>query len=220
PGAAVRAAAARVLDATLLRGRSMTAALGKQLPGLADPRDRALLEAICYEATRRRRRYESLRDGLLQRPLPAQAGAVNALLLAGLAQLDGLGMAPYAAISATAEAARLLQLPHLVALVNAVLRRFDRERATRLATADAAAQQHHEHPDWLLQALRADWPGQADAVLAANNRPAPMWLRVNGRQHRRDAYLRRLRGAGIAAVAPAAPSEALRLLQPLGPTGL
>jgi len=221
PGALVRAAAARVLDASLERGRSLTSALAKELPAIADSRDRALLEAICYETARRLRRYRALRDGLLEKPLPAQARPVGALLLAGLAQLDGLEMAPYAAISATAEAARLLERPHLVALVNGVLRRFDRERATRTAAVDAAASAHHEHPDWLRDTLRADWGDAAAAtVLEANNHPAPLWLRVNRSRGSRDAYLARLHDAGIEASAPEALPDALQLAQPMAPTTL
>ena len=218
PGAAVRAAAARVIDAVLVEGRSLTAALAAGLPGLADARDRALLEALCYETVRHRLRYQALRDALLERPLPRAARPLPALLLVGLAQLEGLGMAPYAALSATAEAARVLGKPHLVGLVNGVLRRFDRERAPRRAAADQAA--GHDHPDWLVAAVQADWPAEADAVLAANNREAPLWLRVNRRRLSREDYRDRLAAAGIAAEAPDGVPDALRLQAPVAPTSL
>lgn len=220
PGAEVRAAAARVLDATLDRGRSLTAALAKALPTLADARDRALLEAICYEAARRRRRYDGMLAALLEKPLPAQARPVGALLLAGLAQLDGMGMPAYAAISATTEAARLLGRPHLVGLVNGVLRRFDRERAARAAQADTEAATHREHPDWLQAALRADWGVDAESILDAGNQPAPLWLRVNRRRGSRERYLQRLEAAGIAAAAPPVPADAVCLETPQQPTSL
>jgi len=214
----VRAEAARALDAVLAEGRSLGTVLAPTLPRIADPRDRALLEALCFAVLRRRRYFEALRAQLLERPLPPSARPLPMLLLAGLAQLDGLGLAPYAAISATAEAARLLGKPHLVGLVNAVLRRFDRERDTLAAAARAAAPQ--DHPDWLLTALDADWPDAAADVLAANDRPAPLWLRVNRRRIGRDAFLARLAAAGIAAEAPAALPDALRLDAPLPPTAL
>jgi 16S rRNA (cytosine967-C5)-methyltransferase len=57
PGAAVRAAAARTLDAVLHDGRSLKAQLAQALPALPDPRDRALLEAIVFAALRARGRY-------------------------------------------------------------------------------------------------------------------------------------------------------------------
>ena len=46
PGVAQRLAAGRVLSAVMSRGRSLKAELASVLPGLADPRDRALVEAI------------------------------------------------------------------------------------------------------------------------------------------------------------------------------
>ena len=47
PGVPPRLAAARVLDAVVRRGRSLKAELARSLPALEDPRDRALVEAIC-----------------------------------------------------------------------------------------------------------------------------------------------------------------------------
>ena len=62
-GVATRVAAARTLDEVLHRGRSLKAALGASLPGLADPRDRALVEAMVLAALRQRVRYNAALDG-------------------------------------------------------------------------------------------------------------------------------------------------------------
>ena len=51
-GIATRVSAARVLDVVLHRGRSLKATLGAALPALADPRDRALVEAIQRKGVR------------------------------------------------------------------------------------------------------------------------------------------------------------------------
>ena len=105
PGVAVRVAAARVLGA-VLRGRSLKAELASALPALADPRDRALLEAICFSALRQRARYDAALRAWMQRPPGARDGELRGLLLAGFAQLDALGLPAHAALSATVEAAR------------------------------------------------------------------------------------------------------------------
>ena len=55
PGASLRAQAALSLVAVLGEGRSLKAVLSERLPVIADPRDRALLEAICFAALRHRR---------------------------------------------------------------------------------------------------------------------------------------------------------------------
>lgn len=146
---------------------------------LDDQRDRALLEAIVLAVVRQARRYRQLVDALLDKPLPARTRPLDSLLLAGLAQLDALELAPHAAISASVDAARELRQSRLSGVVNAVLRRYLREREALDHEADAATQSHHEHPDWLREQMIADW-GEALVrdVLAANNRPAPLWLRL------------------------------------------
>ncbi|WP_295362341.1 16S rRNA (cytosine(967)-C(5))-methyltransferase RsmB [Arenimonas sp.] len=211
PGSALRAEAARVLQAVLAEGRSLKAVLGRSLPGVADPRDRALLEAICFDALRHRRRYEFALSGWLARPLPRRDQAVHFLLLAGLAQLKGLGLAPHAAVGATAEAARDLGRSGLVGLVNALLRRASREALPESEDPAVAG----SHPDWLVARLRADWPAQAAAILAANNQAAPLWLRANPRQGSAAALQARLHEAGLdAALVPEVPG-ALRLDTPV-----
>ena len=179
PGAAVRAAAARVIDAVLIDGRSLKAVLAPTQAKLADARDRALLEAICFATLRHARRYRGLLEALLDKPLPHKTRPVDGLLLAGLAQLHALALAPHAAISASVDATRELGQSRLSGLVNAVLRRYLRERESLDATADAAEDGHCEHPDWLRERLVSDW-GDAVAhdIMAANNCAAPLWLRL------------------------------------------
>ena len=79
PGVAPRLAAARVLDAVVRRGRSLKAELARVLPALDDPRDRALVEAICFAALRQRHRYEAALRGWMPRPLGARDGELPLL---------------------------------------------------------------------------------------------------------------------------------------------
>ena len=122
-GAAPRAIAATVLDAVLHRGRSLKAELATALPPLVDPRDRALVEAICFAVLRQPQRYETALATFLSRPLPKRDARVRTLLYAGFAQLDPLGLPAHAAVAATVEAARMLGHEHHAGLVNALLRR-------------------------------------------------------------------------------------------------
>ncbi|MBS0193853.1 MAG: 16S rRNA (cytosine(967)-C(5))-methyltransferase RsmB [Proteobacteria bacterium] len=206
-GAGSRAVAARAIDAVLHDGRSLKAVLADALPTLPDPRDRALVEAICFQALRHARRYRFVLQQWMQRPLPAREHLLESLLLAGLAQLDALGLPAHAAVAATAEAARNVRKPAFVGLVNALLRRAAREPLP--VSEDPAIA--HSYPDWLIARLRADWPQQWQDVLAAGNTIAPMWLRVNAATISRDAYAQRLREAGIDVDVPTWPPEALRL---------
>ena len=215
-GAALRAQAARALIAVLVDGRSLKSVLAEVLPGIADIRDRALLEAICFSVLRHRRRYEFAISQWLAKPLPARDAATHMLLLSGLAQLDDLRLPAHAAVAATAEAARLIDRAPLVGLVNALLRRATREA---LPESDAQAVRS-SHPDWLFEKLRADWPDAAEALLAANNQPGPVWLRVNAARTTRDDYAERLVAAGYGAIVPEFPEHAIRLDSPGAPQSL
>lgn len=195
-GAAPRVAAARVLDAVLHQGRSLKAELARTLPALADPRDRALVEAICFAALRQRPRADAALAAWMQKPPGRRDGDLRALLHAGFAQLDPLGLPPHAAVAETVDAARGIGRVHQAKLVNALLRRAQRE-GLPAAGAEAA------WPAWLRDRVRVDWPDDADAVFEASARPAPTWLRVNRRRGSRDAYLARLHGAGIDAASTA-----------------
>ena len=207
PGAAVRALAARTLAAVLVDGRSLKAELARDLPTLPDPRDRALAEALCFEVLRHHRRYAFVLSTWLQKPLQTRDAALHALLLCGLAQLDALKLPAHAAVAATADAARLLKRESLVGLVNAVLRRASREPWP--ASGDVAVDS--SHPDWLVDTLRADWPEDADAILAGNNRQAPLWLRPNRRNTDRDALLAAMRDADLEPHASSLVNDALWL---------
>lgn len=208
PGVETRVLAAQVLDAVVHRGRSLKSELAGALPRLADTRDRALLEAIVFAALRGRYRYAPALQGWLQKPPGPGDGPLLALLLAGCAQLDGLHLPAHAALAATVEAARALGRPHQAGLVNALLRRAQREG---FPPADPAA----AWPDWLRRRVQADWPAQAAAVFAASARPAPLWLRVNRSRVTRPAYLAQLQDAGIAAAVDPRLADALRLDEPV-----
>lgn len=216
PGAALRALAARSLVAVLIEGRSLKAELADVLPQIADPRDRALFEAICFAVLRHRRRYDYVISQWLARPLRDRDAIVHCLLLAGLAQLDALKLSPHAAVGATAEAARDVGRTAMVGLINALLRRATREPLP--ASTDLAVQS--SHPDWMVEAFARDWPEQLDAILESNNTAAPLWLRVNERQVQRDEYARLLHNAGVAAQTPPYPDQALRLDQRVPPETL
>lgn len=199
-----RLAAARVLDAVLHRGRSLKGEFGAELPKLGDPRDRALVEAICFAALRERARYASALNAWVPKPLGKRDEPLRALLYAGFAQLDALQLPAHAAVDATVEAARALGRAHQAGMVNALLRRAQRDG---FPPADPA----QVWPQWLLAEVRRDWPQHAEAILAASAAPAPVWLRVNRLKTTRDAYLQSLQDAGIAARAHDALPDALRI---------
>ncbi|MFC5570283.1 16S rRNA (cytosine(967)-C(5))-methyltransferase RsmB [Lysobacter yangpyeongensis] len=203
-GAAPRVTATRVLDAVLHRGRSLKAELAAQLPALGDPRDRALAEAICFAALRQPARLEAALKAWVPRPLGRRDDELRALLYAGFVQLDPLALPAHAALAATVDAARALGRAHQAGMVNALLRRAQREG---LPSVDAAA----HWPHWLRTRLQQDWPLEHAGILAASAQPPPLWLRVNRLQQSRDAYRQRLLEAGIESHLDENAADALRV---------
>lgn len=205
-GVATRVAAARVLDEVLHRRRSLKATLAATLPGLDDPRDRAMVEAIVFVGLRQRARFDVALSQWLDKPLRERDAELRALLHVGFAQWE-LGMPEHALVAATVDAARALGRAHQTGLVNALLRKLQRE-GLPLVADDAG------WPQWLARRIRQDWPRDADAVFAASAQAPPMWLRVNPRDGTRDDYLQRLADAGIDAVGSPEVADAIRLLTP------
>ena len=207
-GARLRAAAARVVDAVVNRGTSLDAAL---IHGAADVPEagRSQLRLFSYGTLRRYWRLSDWLDALLERPLRARDSEIAALLAVGLYQLSETRIPDHAVVSETVEAARQLRRPAHAPLVNAVLRRFVRERfVDRPPSNDEAA---YDHPQWLLDTLVADWPDDWQAIVAANNERAPMWLRVNPRHGTAPDYLEQLQHRDIdGSLLPGMP-QALRL---------
>jgi 16S rRNA (cytosine967-C5)-methyltransferase len=205
-----RALAAQAL-AEIVAGKSLRAAFAAYSTKLHDPRDRALLSTLLHAGARWWLRFDAALDGLLERPLREREPAIHALLVLGLVQLEILHLPEYAAVAATVEAARALRRPAFAGLANAVLRRWLREREHTNVQLDADMVTRSAHPRWLRDALIADWPREAETILAANNVEAPLWLRANRRRGTRNELAARMATAGIVSEAPAALAGALVL---------
>jgi 16S rRNA (cytosine967-C5)-methyltransferase len=198
-----RALAAQALADIALRGASLRDAMEQRAPKLRDPRDRALLMALLSDGARWWLRFDAALDHLLDKPLRRKEPEVHALLVLGLVQLEILQLQDYAAVAATVEATRTLNRPRLSGLVNAVLRRWQRERESLLTTLDAQRHTRYAMPSWLVDSIQADWPEQADDVFADSNREPPLMLRVNTRRVTRDALIEPLHAGGYTADAHA-----------------
>lgn len=214
-----RLAAARALTAVL----SGKASLGSSLPPQLDKvehHDRALAQDLAFGAARWQPRLQLLADKLLEKPFKAADKDVEALLLIGLYQLLHSRIPEHAAIGETVGCAGALKKPWAKGLLNAVLRRAQREHEAIFAELDRDPVLHSAHPRWLQKALKAHWPEHWQAICAANNAHPPLILRVNRRHGSRDAYLEELRSAGLAAEPCTFSRDGVRLLQPCDVTTL
>lgn len=196
-----RALAAQALADVALGGASLRDALGRSLPRIAASRDRAFVTALVNEGARWWLRFDAALAGMLERPLPKRAAVVRALLVSALVQREIMQVPAHAAVAATVDAARALGQERLTGLCNAILRRWQREREERLRVLDQNPVTRHAWPQWLLQRLRADWPEDWQAIVAASNQASPPMLRVNRRRTSRAGLLQQFADADIEASA-------------------
>ncbi|BBH43546.1 16S rRNA (cytosine(967)-C(5))-methyltransferase RsmB [Pseudomonas sp. KU43P] len=195
-----RLAAARALAAVLSGKASLNSSLPAQLDKV-DERDRGLTQDLAFGTARWQPRLDLLAAQLLQKPFKAADADVQALLLVGLYQLFYTRIPAHAAIGETVGCADKLKKPWAKGLLNAVLRRAQREGEALLAGMERDPVVRTAHPRWLQKQLKAFWPEQWEAICAANNAHPPMILRVNRRHRSRDAYLALLAEAGVSASA-------------------
>jgi 16S rRNA (cytosine967-C5)-methyltransferase len=211
--AQVRARAARVVANVVSNGRSLDAAL--TIDPDSSAQERGLLRSLCYDSIRWYLRLDALLARLLARPNQSLAPEVRALAIVGLCQLLYTKIPAHAAVAETVNAARLLGQPRAAGLINALLRRGQREHASLLAELDRDPVVRSAHPRWLVDALDAHWGEQSPAILAANNQRPPFWLRVNRRRCSGPEYRARLAERGIEIAAAMFGDEAVQLASAL-----
>ena len=208
-----RAFAAQALERIVRGGVSLRDAFAQFAPRLHDARDRALLSALLHDGARWWLRYDAAVGRLMDQPLRTREPALHALIVLGLVQIEVMGLPDYAAVAGSVDATRTLRRPKFAGLVNAVLRRWLRERDAIGAKLDADPVTACAHPRWLIDALATDWPRDVEAVLAANNAQAQLTLRANRRRVTREELIARLVEAGYAATAHAWLPDAILLAQ-------
>ncbi len=191
--AAVLAQAARALHAVAFAGRSADEALAP-----ATPAPRAAVRAVTLGALRWYPRLEPIVALLLAGK--ALAPVLRTLLIAALHQLDFSRNPAAATVSSAVDATRLLQQPRAAGMVNALLRRYQRERAALLELVLRDAPAASAHPAWLLAALRESWPAQWQQIIEANNQHPPMTLRVDLSRVTLASYCERLHSRGLDAL--------------------
>ena len=175
----------------VLRGRSLTDVLAT-CPGQLRPG----VQALSFLVLRRLGAAQAVRTIVAPRTPPP---AVETLLLVGIALLWPDTHPPYPDHTLVDQAVTAVRhrAPKAAAFVNAVLRRFVRERDALASAAARTPEGEWNHPAWWIDTLRADWPADWPALLAADQARAPMCLRVNARRATGAQYLERLAAEGL-----------------------
>jgi 16S rRNA (cytosine967-C5)-methyltransferase len=179
----------------VLAGRSLTELLAG-VPGPARPGT----QALAFDVLRRLGGAQAVRAQLAAKTPPRE---VDVLLVSALALLWPQPRPPYpdhTLVDQAVQAARQ-RAPAAAGFINAVLRRFLRERAALVAAAEHSPLGAFNHPPWWVERIKREWPAQWQGLLAQANERPPMTLRVNARRSNAAAYVQRLAAHGTLATA-------------------
>lgn len=193
----IRAIAATVLYDVIEEGRSLADSLPSASAQLADSRDKALLQALCYGACRWFYRLDAIALKLLDTPLKQKDNDIYALILIGLYQLMDMRIPDYAAVTETVDATLHFKKPWAKGLVNGVLRQA--QRHTDELNENLSFSAIYSHPEWMIGKIKKHYPAHLENTLDANNQHPPFSLRVNQQRISREAYLEKLSAEGISA---------------------
>jgi 16S rRNA (cytosine967-C5)-methyltransferase len=208
--AKARVEAARVI-AHVMAGTNLDNALTRVDVEAITPQQMPMLRALCNGVLRDWSLLNALLSKMMEKPLNKEP-ELQALILGGLFQLRSMRVAQHAAVNETVEGVTLLGKDKLRGLVNAILRRYQREREALEAQLPTHPAKQYSYPSWLADQIQGDWPNWP-TILAAGNEQGPLTLRVNRRRMTRDAYLKELEAAGIAATAVPFADDAVTLAE-------
>ncbi|WP_050478368.1 16S rRNA (cytosine(967)-C(5))-methyltransferase RsmB [Herbaspirillum rhizosphaerae] len=181
----------------------------------ATPQARGAIQDLSYLSMRKL----GVADGLLGllANKPPQPEVLHGLLTCALSLLlDEADPAydDFTVVNQAVEAAAAdPEMSHAKGVVNAILRRFLRERAGLLPQVEKTPAGAWNYPTWWIDRLKAAYPEQWQAILRAGNAPPPLTLRVNRRKTSVADYLQTLAAQGVGArqVGP----DAVRLDKPV-----
>ncbi len=197
-------AAARAIRA-VLDGQSLSEAL-ESIPAAQRP----AAQALSFHAMRRLGHARAACERLVPRRPPERL--VEALILLGLSlleaslrQAEGAAQPPgtpiyheHTLVHQLVEAAAADRRARPAkGLINAVLRRYGRERAALRTALAALPEAVWNHPAWWIDTVRGAWPDDWRTILEAADQPPPMALRANVQRIARDALRARLQEAGL-----------------------
>jgi 16S rRNA (cytosine967-C5)-methyltransferase len=176
--------------------------------------DLSFIKACIYGVLRNYFSLEKTLCSLLNRPLRTKDTDIKMLLISAIYQAKYMNVPDHAVSSVNIEAARYMNKKWACGLVNAVTRKFLR---SELAVSETDS---FEHPIWLVDVIKDDWPSKWEMILCENNNHPPMTIRVNTRTSNRLHYLETLRSHGIEARPTRYSKEGCTIVKPINVTTL
>jgi 16S rRNA (cytosine967-C5)-methyltransferase len=180
-------------------------ALPQALNNIVNPSNRGAIQDLSYRTMRQVGRVDALITAMTTKaPEPA---LLYSLLCCSLALIveENPALHPYAEFTvvdqAVTAAAAHPDIAHAKNMVNALLRRFLRERKSLLETVMKLPAARWNYPEWWIKASKSAYPNDWQAILTAGNLAPPLTLRINQRKTSLAAYLTLLHENGMQAKA-------------------
>lgn len=182
----------------VLSGRNLSEVLTQLIQQHSElsPADKGALQDLSHGSLR----YLGLLQQLvlkMTKSLPPNE--INHLLIIALYQLNFSRNATHAVVNEAVNNARQINGGRYQKLVNALLRRFLRERETLIATTNKHEEARYNLPAWWLNYLKKHYPQHWHNIATAMQQHPPMTLRVNRRVTDAEQYLNELVKADIPA---------------------
>ena len=182
----------------------------------ATPQARGAIQDIAYRAMRQLALSELLISYMAEKAPDPMVAALLSVALPLIVPADG-SPAPYEAFTVVDQAVTAAgshpDIARAKNMVNALLRRFLREKDVLMEEALENPEAKYNYPQWWIDAVITAYPKQWQQLLEAGNKAPPLTLRVNVRRTSVQDYLARLTEEGIDAqqIGP----SAIRLAKPV-----
>lgn len=191
-----RQVAVKVLTNILLQQGSLSTQLARHQLDVASEHT-PMLKELCFGVCRQYPRLNSIALYLLAHPFEEKDTDLYAVLLLGLYQLTYMNTPDHAAVNETVEACRLLNKDWATKLMNAVLRRYQREADEIVEILEAQPSVEFNMPKWLVKRFNKHWSDHLEDIIDASNTHPPMCIRVNESLVSRETYKQKLADLGI-----------------------
>jgi 16S rRNA (cytosine967-C5)-methyltransferase len=192
PKVDARQLALKVLQSVIDKKESLSSAIPFHFSDDLSSKDKAFAQMLVYGVLRRYWRLVAILPLLMQKKLKDKDSDIHIILLMALFQLMDTRVPDYASVDASVNLCRKQKKKWAAGMVNAVLRNFIRQQAELTQKIDTKPQAKYDHPQWMIDRLRKDWPENWEAIIAQNNQQAPMALRVNQQQLSVDDFILKL----------------------------
>jgi 16S rRNA (cytosine967-C5)-methyltransferase len=182
-----------------------------------DSRDAAFARMLSFGVLRFYHQLQALLHPFIKKPLKPKDRDIQLVMLIAIYQIMHTRVPDFAVVDMAVKQVRKSKKKWAANMVNGVLRSFLREidgkEPEDVIQVLGTEEGQYSHPQWMIDRIRRDWPQNWREILIANNKQAPMTLRINSQQRSVDQYVALLQDVELNAEQMTGLTSALKLEQ-------